>query len=459
MKTFELAASNENVIETLRKDPIHRNKDLFRFIEIVNSIDFSCSIALDGEWGAGKTFFIKQAKAILDVNNPGYSLDNNTGIKDLWDNFAVKRNIGLESVVTIYYDAWINDNDVDPILSLIYEIMKQVGISYPKANDVDKKEILKNLGADIVSHFTGAEITKYFDSCKQKDYFGEIKDDKELFQQIKAFFDTILEERGNRLVFFIDELDRCKPDYAVRLLERIKHYFNNDRVTFIFAMNSSELQHTIKRFYGQGFNATRYLDRFFDFKLAMPKPDMQSYYDLIGFYDKSYVIDSIIKNVIEKYHFSLRETERYFRIVKMAVYNSIQKGKNNNVYYPEDIAHAFLATYFAPILLGARLANVEDYNSITSGTGGNILVDMIGEDFGRVYSRYMLNGNDTFGEGIDGKKLVKMADKVQEIYDAVFVDKYNGSVYEKSVGEMSFSKRSRKRLFDVINLFSDLTDF
>lgn len=91
MKTFELAASNKNVIETLRKDPIHRNKDLFRFIEIVNSIDFSCSIALDGEWGAGKTFFIKQAKAIFDVNNPGYLLDDDTGIKGLWDNYALKK--------------------------------------------------------------------------------------------------------------------------------------------------------------------------------------------------------------------------------------------------------------------------------------------------------------------------------------------------------------------------------
>ena len=459
MKTFELAASNKNVIETLRKDPIHRNKDLFRFIEIVNSIDFSCSIALDGEWGAGKTFFIKQAKAIFDVNNPGYSLDDDTGIKGLWDNYALKREVVLESVVTIYYDAWINDNDVDPILSLIYEIMKQVGISYPQTTDVDKRGILKNLGADIVSHFTGAEITKYFDSCKQKDHFGKIKDDKELFQQISDFFDTVLEERGNRLVFFIDELDRCKPDYAVRLLERIKHYFNNERVTFIFAMNSSELQHTIKRYYGQGFNATRYLDRFFDFKLAMPKPDMRSYYNLIGFDDTSYVIDSVIKNVIEKYHFSLRETERYFRIVKMAVYNAIHKGKKDYADFPEEKADAFLATYFAPILLGVRLANMEDYNSIISGTGGPLLANIIGEDVGRAYSRYMLNKDETFDEGIDGMQLVKMADKLQEIYNAVFVDKYNGNVYRKRVGEMSFSKRSRERLFDVINLFSNLTDF
>ena len=186
---------------------------------------------------------------------------------------------------------------------------------------------------------------------------------------------------------------------------------------------------------------------------------MQSYYNLIGFYDTSYVIDSVIKNVIEKYHFSLRETERYFRIVKMAVYNAIHKEMRDNAYFPEEKADAFLATYFVPILLGARLANMEDYNSIIFGTGGTLLVNMIGEDVGRAYSRYMLNNDETFDEGIDGMKLVKMADKVQVIYDAVFVNKYNGSVYQKSVGGMSFSKRSSERLYDVINLFSNLTDF
>lgn len=459
MKTFELTSSDENIIETLQRNPIQRNKDLFRFVEILNSIDFSCSIALDGEWGAGKTFFVKQTKTIFDVNNPVFSQVKAEGIKSLWNTYAEKKNIELESTVSIYYDAWLNDNDVDPILSIIYEIIKQTGIDYIEKSNINTKELIGSIASGIVNHFTGVEIKEYFDACEQKDYLQEIKDDKELFQQINDFFNAVIEERGNRLLFLIDELDRCKPDYAVRLLERIKHYFNNERVTYVFAINSSELQHTIKRYYGQGFDATRYLDRFFDLKLSMPKPDLQSYYNLIGFPESSYVIDSVIKNVIEKYHFSLRETERYFRIVKMAVYNAFHNGKMRQACFSEEKADSFLATYFAPILLGARIANMDDYNRFISGRDGSLISDTIGEEVGRAYSTYMLQSNETFEENIDGKKYVKLKDKLQEIYEAVFVEKYNNGVYEKRVGSMSFSKKSKEQLFDVINLFSYLTLF
>ena len=58
----------------------------------------------------------------------------------------------------------------------------------------------------------------------------------------------------------------------MKLLERIKHYFNNDRVTFLFSVNVAELQHTVKTHYGADFNASRYLDRFFDLRVPLSKP-------------------------------------------------------------------------------------------------------------------------------------------------------------------------------------------
>lgn len=64
-------------------------------------------------------------------------------------------------------------------------------------------------------------------------------------------------------MIFVDELDRCKPSFAVQLLERIKHYFGHEKITFVFSVNVSELQYTIKKFYGADFNGTRYLDNFF----------------------------------------------------------------------------------------------------------------------------------------------------------------------------------------------------
>lgn len=60
-----------------------------------------------------------------------------------------------------------------------------------------------------------------------------------------------------RIIIFIDELDRCKPSYAVRLLEQIKHYMCDERITFILAVNTAQLQHTIRHFYGSEFDACR----------------------------------------------------------------------------------------------------------------------------------------------------------------------------------------------------------
>ncbi len=457
MKTHELSSSDDNIIETLQKDPIQRNKDLFRFLEILNSIDFSCSIALDGDWGSGKTFFVKQAKAIFEVNNPMYTGKDTRSLKTLWETFAAKRGVELESSVAIYYDAWMNDNDVDPILSIIYEIIKQTGTDYIIKPGINTKEIIGSIASGIVDHFTGVGIKQYFDACKREDYFKDIKDDKELHQQILSFFEVVLAERGNRLVLFIDELDRCKPDYAVRLLERIKHYFNNNRVTYVFAINSSELQHTIKRYYGEGFDATRYLDRFFDLRISMPKPDLRKYFDLIGFPDTGYVVDNMCENVIEKYGFSLRETERFLRIVKMAVYNAIHNGKLSGAGFSEEKGRAFIATYFAPILLGAKVADIDAFKRFISGKDSSLVMKIKGEDEGNKYDIYMLRNDETFDVNIENKKCVKFKDKLQEVYDAIFVEKYTSGIYEKHVGNMSFSKESKGYLLDIINLFSNLT--
>lgn len=65
MKAYDLKPSPKNLTETYCTDAIGRNADLFRFISILDSIEDSCSIALDGNWGSGKTFFVKQAKMVF----------------------------------------------------------------------------------------------------------------------------------------------------------------------------------------------------------------------------------------------------------------------------------------------------------------------------------------------------------------------------------------------------------
>ncbi len=75
----------------------------------------------------------------------------------------------------------------------------------------------------------------------------------------------------NKVVVIVDELDRCKPTFAIQLPEVVKHLFNVKGLVFIFSLNIGKLQHCVKTVYGQGFDAIDYLGRFFDYVSILPK--------------------------------------------------------------------------------------------------------------------------------------------------------------------------------------------
>ena len=79
--------------------------------------------------------------------------------------------------------------------------------------------------------------------------------------------------QGCPLVVVIDELDRCRPSYAVELLEVAKHLFRVDHVVFVLTVNRSELAHSIRSLYGNDFDGDGYLRRFFDIAFQLPAPN------------------------------------------------------------------------------------------------------------------------------------------------------------------------------------------
>ena len=83
----------------------------------------------------------------------------------------------------------------------------------------------------------------------------------------------------------IDELDRCRPPYAVELLEVAKHLFSVDYIVFVLAVNRPELAHSIRDLYGSGFDAAGYLRRFFDIDFRLPDPEREAIYQRDAGYD------------------------------------------------------------------------------------------------------------------------------------------------------------------------------
>ena len=133
IKSKELEPTRENLLQTLEQDMLDRNKSVWQFARLCDDQTGKCSIAIDAKWGYGKTFFVRHVQLLLEAFN------NFTNAVTEEERIAIKkafqRHIGtgekevmLEPQVCVYYDAWKNDNDGDPILSLTYEILRSTSL-------------------------------------------------------------------------------------------------------------------------------------------------------------------------------------------------------------------------------------------------------------------------------------------------------------------------------------------
>jgi len=88
-----------------------------------------------------------------------------------------------------------------------------------------------------------------------------------------------------KIIFIIDELDRCRPDYAIGVLERIKHFFEVDGLIFVIAMNREQIESYVNGQFGADVNSNLYLQKFINYECNLPKksssygrmPDMEKF--------------------------------------------------------------------------------------------------------------------------------------------------------------------------------------
>ena len=461
MRTFELQPTHDNVLEAFENDILDRNIDVLRFTELLDSIESSCSIALDARWGAGKTFFVKQVKMVLDafnahIENP-HSEDNEC-VRCVWNSIKAANKAELQPQIAVYYDAWANDNDEDPILSLVYSILQSISTDFT----FTQRPAFLGVAASITEVVTGRSIVALRDALQSDDPLEKIKSAKSMQEQIAEFLESLLAERGNRLVIFIDELDRCNPGFAIKLLERIKHYFSNSRITFVFAVNVAELQHAVRNHYGSGFDASRYLDRFFDLRIDLPPAKLDRFYQKIGLNHGSYVYEEVCKAVIEQNHFALREVSKFYRMAKAAAYAPTHDSKKYCFDFPEEKATQFCLMFMVPIMIGLKISDYSRYEAFITGQDRSPLHDILGNtDVGMSFRRSLLDNNETYDEAEQTEriKLVKFKDKLDALYDALFIKQYTSLSYEVRIGQMSFRSESRDTLLRAVSALSEFADF
>lgn len=446
MKTYEIQPTDENILKTLLEDTIGRDKDIRYFIQTLDKLEGHWSISLDSQWGSGKTFFVKQTKLVLEAFNDNIEKDiDESDVPKI--KYVFNNDLGItQSFLPIYYDAWANDNDEDPILSLIYQITQDIEIYY----DIKNLPNFAEIGINICNTLTGRDFKSLFESLKSVNPLEHLEKEKGLQEEINEFFNRLIEERAERLVIFVDELDRCKPTYAVRFLERIKHYFANDNIIFVFSINSTELQHTIKRFYGNDFNAYEYLTKFFNLPISLPEADMSSYYRSINYNDVSQNwYDMITRAVINYYNFDIRTISHYLQQEQMCDFKRLHPSSGD--YIPNNVAFRNVSVVFVPIMIGLKIHDIIAYNRFIRGEAPEILIDILSEcEFKEHVGDFLFNKSQNSWSEIE--------EDIRLLYNTIMNFSKLYQYGTKRIGKLEIDNSTKNKLLKQAELISEQSD-
>ncbi|CAG36293.1 KAP family P-loop NTPase fold protein [Desulfotalea psychrophila] len=238
---------------------------------LLNKENFVLNI--NAEWGAGKTFFIDH------------------WAKDLKEKYP-----------TVIFNAWKHDFTEEPLLALVSAITRELCSlldqdgAKKKSEDWTKKgtkvvtKLLPILAKGLIKKAIGQQegeallqLTAEDESTAEnitealtKSFNKEISAIEDFQIGLKNLLNEIEtnSDIGEKLPLFvlIDELDRCRPLFAIELLERVKHLFNMPDIHFIISTDTKQLAHSVCAIYGEKFDGRTYLRRFFDQEFTLPAP-------------------------------------------------------------------------------------------------------------------------------------------------------------------------------------------
>lgn len=253
--------------EPFRDDLLDREVPIDILSNIVGSIEGPCVLAVNAAWGTGKTTFLRMwSRYLRDENFPVVEFN-------AWEtDFSRDPFVAISAELTDELKKYVSKSNIDKIKKVAGEIARLV----PKA--ITREIIAKT---PVVQRLKEEELAQLFGSYTD-DRLSEYKKGKDLIQDFKEVLGNSAKtlsdsENGKPLVVFIDELDRCRPSYAIELLEVAKHLFTVDNIVFVLGVNLSQLAHSIKVFYGGEFDAEGYLQRFFDIEYTLPFPERKDF--------------------------------------------------------------------------------------------------------------------------------------------------------------------------------------
>lgn len=436
MKKRDLEPTEENIIDSFVKNSVGRNDSLLKFIEMLNYQDDLYSIALDGRWGSGKTFFVKQCKLVLDCLNEENQYAYEKQILDVIDQVEISK-LKKMNFKTVYFDAWKNDSDLDPIVSLSKSIATTAFNIKTKVKSV-AIETGKELVETEVKEIAKIDIDSILDIFRTEEDI-EAKFKKELA--------SLIPKKG-RLIVFIDELDRCRPTYAVKLLERVQHFFDNNKITFIFSVNLYELKNTIQKLYGSSFDGDRYLDRFFYSIISLPDANY-TYKNIKGLSSSEKVYLKYCEEISQEFLFTLREQNHFLSMIDITGV----KNRFLSFNYQTDVlgnGKEIVDLFIIPYLIALKMVDSNQFNAFVFYNDGKSFIDFLSSS--KIFSSYLWND--------DSNTLEKAA---MDIYDCIFAKNENikTAVITKKPKNIYIEEpyKLKKEVNDILSLVSNYSDY
>lgn len=335
------------------------------FMKIFELDEDGIVVAIDSDWGTGKTTFIKMWESLI-INDYRYK----------------------EKYYSIYFNAWDNDYLEDPLVAILTEMKLKEKSEEGQENVVPKifKEIFNPIclvakrGADIALKLgtAGAIGVNEFkikeDDTQDKilDKMNEIGNEvlnrcvnaRMIRDEFKENISNITKNYNKKLIFFIDELDRCRPSFAIELLETIKHLFSVPGVIFVVSLDKQQLSHSVATIYGQNMDTDGYLRRFFDIDYKLANANKSKYMEIkneitLNKYNNTKYLEYFLDGFVRGFNLSLRDIDKMHKYMEI-IMPLISEYKSSN----KEKFRIIIVSYLYAYLIVLKIKRSDLYNKI-----------------------------------------------------------------------------------------------
>ena len=231
-------------------DFLNRDKEVDQIINIIESIDKSrkgYTFSINGNWGIGKSFFLDLLEEKL---SPEYTV--------------------------IRYNCWKNDYYKEPLEAILMVVAENINRLINRNHENIGRQMVANyfdcakyIGLTLSEQKTGINLKKvkkllYKDNITYDDSMPLISN---LLNAISKYLDELTKEY--KIIIMVDELDRCIPEYAIKVLERLHHIFEGKNIIVILAVDKNQLVHTVENIFGKDTDVDDYLKNFINFQTEL----------------------------------------------------------------------------------------------------------------------------------------------------------------------------------------------